>query len=57
MKLNTNGGNKIKLWISLLTHFILLFRVAPLTGGVVDELANVVSTQILPGYLPQPLYK
>ena len=44
MKLNTNDGNKIKLWILLLTHFILFFRVAPLTGGVVDELANVVST-------------
>ena len=44
MKLNTNDGNKIKLWILLFTYFILFFRVAPLRGRVVDELANVVST-------------
>ena len=32
-------------------HFILFFRVAPLIRGrrVVDELANVVSTEIIPG--------
>ena len=58
MKLNTNDGNKIKLWILLLTHFILFFRVAPLRGrGVVDELANVVSTIIILGFLPQALYE
>jgi len=57
MKLNTNDGNKIKLWILLLTHLKLLFRVAPLTGRVADGLANVISTEIIPGFLPQPLYK
>ena len=42
MKLNTNDGNKIKLWILLLTHFKLSFRVAPLILGclVVDEPGN-----------------
>ena len=57
MKLNTNDGNKIKLRILLLTHFILFVRVAPLTGRVANGLANVVSTVIIPGFLPQPLYK
>ena len=41
----------------MLTHFILFFSVAPLTGMVADGLANVVSTVIIPGLLPQPLYK
>ena len=43
----------------LLTHFILFFRVAPLILGrlVVDELANVVSTEIIPAFLPQALYE
>ena len=49
--------NKIKLSILLLTHFILFFSGAPLTGMVADGLANVVSTVIIPGLLPQPLYK
>ena len=57
MELNTNDDTKIKLWILLLTHLILFFRVAPLTGRVADELANVVSTVIIPGFLQQPLYK
>ena len=58
MKLNTNDGNKIKLWIFLLSNFILFFRVAPLRGRrVVDEFANVVSTKIIPGFLPQALYE
>ena len=30
---------------------------APLTGRVADGLADVVSTEITPGFLPQPLYK
>ena len=53
MKLNTNDGNKIL----LLTHFILFASVAPLTGRVADGLADVVSTEIIPLFLPQPLYK
>ena len=59
MKLNRNDGNKINLWIFLLTHFILSFRVAPPILGrrVVDELADVVSTVIIPGFLPQALYE
>ena len=57
MKLNTNDGNKIKLGILLFTHFILFVRVAPLTGRVADELANVVSIEIIPGFLTQQLYK
>ena len=41
----------------MLTHFILFVRVAPLILGrrIVDELANVVSTVIIPGFLPQAL--
>ena len=35
----------------------IVFRVAPLTGRVADELASVVSIVIIPGFLPQPLYK
>ena len=58
MKLNTNDGIKIKLWILLLTHFKVFFRVAPLRDRrVVDVLANVVSTKIIPAFLPQPLYE
>ena len=58
MKLNTNDGNKIKLLMLLFTYFILFVRVpAPLTGRVADGLANVVSTEIIPLFLPQPLYK
>ena len=57
MKLNTNDGNKIKLLMLLFTHFILFVRVAPLIGRVADGLANVVSTEIIPLFLPQPLYK
>ena len=57
MKLNTNDGNKIKLWILLFTYFILFFRVASLRGRVVDELAHIVSTEIIPLFLPQALYK
>ena len=57
MKLDTNDGNKIKLSILLLTHFILFVRVAPLTGRVAERVANVVSTEIIPLFLPQPLYK
>ena len=59
MKLNTNDGNKIQLWIFLLTHLILFFRVAPLILGcrVVDELTNIVSTEIIPAILPQALYE
>ena len=51
--------NKMKLWILLLTHFILSFRVAPLISQsrVVDELAHVVSTVIIPLFLPQELYE
>ena len=41
----------------LLTHFILFVRVVPLTDRVADALANVVSIVIIPGFLPQPLYK
>ena len=41
----------------LFTHFILFVSVAPLTGRVADGLANVVSTEIIPLFLPQPLYK
>ena len=41
----------------VITHFILFVRVAPLTGRVADGLANIVSTVIIPGFLPQPLYK
>ena len=42
----------------LFTYFILFVRVpAPLTGRVADGLANVVSTVIIPLFLPQPLYK
>ena len=50
--------NKMKLWILLLTHFILSFRVAPLIfqSCFVDELAHVVSTVIIPLFLPQALY-
>ena len=57
MKLNTNDDNKIKLSILLFTHFILFVRVALLTGRVADGLANIVSTVIIPGFLPQLLYK
>ena len=59
MKLNRNDGNKINLWIFLLTHFILPFTVAPPILGrhIVDELADVVSTVIIPGFLPQALYE
>ena len=57
MKLNTNDGNKIKLLMLLFTYFILFVSVAPLTGRVADGLANVVSTEIIPLFLPQPLYK
>ena len=57
MKLNTNDGNKIKLWILLFTYLILFFKVAPPRDRVVDELANVVSTEIIPGFLPQALYE
>ena len=59
MKLNTNDGIKIKLWILLLTHFIIFFRVAPLVRGrrVVDVLANIVSIKIIPAFLPQQLYE
>ena len=59
MKLNTNDGNKIQLWIFLLTHLILFFRVAPLISGrlIVDELANVVSTETISLFLPQALYE
>ena len=32
-------------------------RVAPLTGRVADELANVVSTIIIPGFLPLALFE
>ena len=35
----------------------LFFSVAPLTGRVADGLENVVSAVIIPGFLPQPLYK
>ena len=41
----------------LFTYFILFVSVAPLTGRVADGLADVVSTVIIPGFLPQPLYK
>ena len=41
----------------LFTYFILFVSVAPLTGRVADGLANVVSTEIIPFFLPQPLYK
>ena len=41
----------------MLTHFILFVRVPSFTGRVADGLANVVSTVIIPGFLPQPLYK
>ena len=41
----------------LFTFFILFVRVAPLTGHVADRLANVVSTDIIPVLLPEPLYK
>ena len=41
----------------LFTYFILFVSVAPLTGRVADGLANVVSTEIIPLFLPQPLYK
>ena len=54
---NTNDGNKIKLCILLCTHFILFVRVALLTGRVADGLANIISTVMIPGFLPQPLYK
>ena len=57
MKLNTNDGNKIKLRILLLTHFILFVRVPSFIGRVADGLANVVSTVIIPGFLPQALYE
>ena len=58
MKLNTNDDNKIKLSMLLFTYFILFVRVpAPLTGRVADGLADVVSTEIIPLFLPQPLYK
>ena len=38
---------------------ILSFRVAPPILGrrIVDELADVVSTGIIPGFLPQALYE
>ena len=59
IKLIINDCNKIILWIFLLTHFILSFRVAPPILGrhVVDELADVVSTVIISGFLPQALYE
>ena len=41
----------------LFTYFILFVSVAPLTGRVADGLANVVSTEIIPLFLPQTLYK
>ena len=37
----------------LFTYFILFVSVAPLTGHVADGLANVVSTVIIPEFLPQ----
>ena len=42
----------------LFTYFILFVRVpSPLTGRVADGLVDVVSTEIIPLFLPQPLYK
>ena len=41
----------------LFTYIILFVSVAPLIGRVADGLANVVSTEIIPLFLPQPLYK
>ena len=42
----------------LFTYYILFVRVpAPLTGRVADGLADVVSIEIIPLFLPQPLYK
>ena len=41
----------------LFMYFILFVSVAPLTGRVADGLADVVSTVIIPLFLPQPLYK
>ena len=43
----------------MLTHLILFFRVAPLILGrlVVDELANIVSIEIISLFLPRALYE
>ena len=57
MKLFANDGNKIKLWILLFTYFKLILRVAQLRSNVVNEVANIVSTKIIPGFLPQALYE